>query len=209
MRRKKLEYNFRQNFEWLESPENHGLVLPYYRLFCPNLSKSAPCKCCAGGSGCETCQCCNDLNPPLKIMDSTQGHWVNANTGPDCGIQGVFTNTFNDSNFLSANPVRTPANCNAGPNAGSNIICVGYNLSCHAGPPVYYALGVSFYRCCTTLFCSNGTTACPSAFSSDHFLVTTSLNCSYPDWQFTYSGTTLPNPSPYSNNGFSVRLTAQ
>lgn len=137
MRRKKLEYNFRQNFEWLESPENHGLILPFHRLFCPNLSKSAPCKCCAAATLDSTCtDCFNHMPANLKLSDSTQGRWINNNTtccqqvghcwnsactGPSC---------FNDPNFTT-NGI---THCSSG-TTGSITTCMAYVLSCVGGTP--------------------------------------------------------------------------
>lgn len=55
MRRKRFR-TICENIEWLECPDDYGLVLPSKRLFSPNLSKSAPCGCCA----CRYCITIND-----------------------------------------------------------------------------------------------------------------------------------------------------
>lgn len=75
MRRKELECNFRRNVEWLESLENRGLVIPSRRLFSPNLSKSAPCKCCGPtGTNCVTVKGCgNTILPGATVTITPPG----------------------------------------------------------------------------------------------------------------------------------------
>lgn len=48
---------FRENVEWLEKSENPGMVIPFHKMFDPNLSKSAPCHCCGTVLPPITCHC--------------------------------------------------------------------------------------------------------------------------------------------------------
>lgn len=175
--RKLREKVVRENTEWLESPENHGLTIPFHRLFCPGLSKSAPCGCCGGGggSGCTACACCWALLPAIQVSDSRYGGPV-----PFCGGAGatlIFSTTgaaFSPDCFGAGVPITTQLN---------------YNLSCIAGPPVRYVLSVTWWHC------SGGNTSMlhtvgGSGFASGPISLPPSMNllkgtnCSNPSWTF-------------------------
>lgn len=162
---------FAENTEWLSSPENHGLYLPFHELFCPGLSKSAPCKCCPSGSNCTTCACCNALRPALKLSDSVYGGpW---NLTPSSTTQSV---TLNGA-----------ANC-AQENTCSNITTnLTYTLSCSGGAPNFYFVTVAYFWCSTQNSMTTGGAFGASVFSN-HSPVITSLDCAHLSLTFTVSG---------------------
>lgn len=130
MRRKKLEYDFRQSFEWLESPENHGLILPFHRLFCPNLSKSAPCKCCPGGTQSNNCTDCTtafNTNSIVYIDDSIYGANV---TNFDPSLTSNATATVTVSGYSNS------TDCASSPPAPYSIsLPITYEFGCVPGSP--------------------------------------------------------------------------
>lgn len=142
MRRKKLEYNFCQNVEWLESPENHGLVLPYHRLFCPNLSKSAPCKCCGHTTQSNCTDCLAALPSTMHLSDSTQSHSV-ANNTAKCFVSNCTQGQrcFNDSNFLCSGFNPCPGT------SASITTCVSYSLGCASSPSPHVTLLLEWPIC--------------------------------------------------------------
>lgn len=177
------------NLEWMQSQNN--LWIPYHKLFCPGLSKSAPCGCCPSGSNCTTCGCCRNLLPPLQMTDQLYG-------GPLNFVNSVATN--------SSAQVQGAANC-ATPGVITTITTtLTYTLSCHSGPPPYLGIVVSYYWCCSQLALAAGP-PCSSFVGSQHFPIATSLDCCNPNFSIIIPQTAGVNP--YSSSGTTITVTPQ
>lgn len=139
MLRKKVNYSFRHEVEWLEKPDSDGLLVPYHRPFCPSLSKSAPCNCCAPVQQQDNCTDCTTALPVppahLYIDDSVYGANlidINVTTSVNVTSQGYNS----DTECLN--------------NAGIHSISVPaqYILSCHLTGSTYYLQMLVSYRVC-------------------------------------------------------------
>lgn len=123
MRRKQFR-TICENIEWLESPEDHELIVPSKRLFSPNLSKSAPCKCCPSGGhqnfNCGSCATDARANAPYTLADSFYGGSVTM-TGGTAPI--LLTGS---QNVSATGSVTSPACCDSVP-ITMNIV---YELDC-------------------------------------------------------------------------------
>lgn len=172
---------FAENTEWLSSPENHGLYLPFHKLFCPGLSKSAPCGCCPSGSGCTLCACCNALRPRLKLSDSVYGGPWNL----DLSEQTTQTVTMNGA-----------ANCSFEGTCSNITTDLLYALKCSAGTPNFYFVSVTYYWCCSQNSMATNVSTCQGFVNSTHSPITTTLDCAHLSLTFTVSGS-AGSATPY------------
>lgn len=224
MFRKKAWDIFRRNVDWVETQEDSNLIIPAYHLFCPNLSKSAPCGCC-GGSGCTDCTCCRNVWPRLKLSDSLYGGWFTFNVANTIATNSVASIT-GTTDCTPASPtigtvtatLTYSLSCNAGSSTGNRNCCV----STSPGYPAYFALLISYNFCCfRSCLCtpSAGGSVCSSNIGQtgpcipptntwqghtvDCVPIISSLNCSSPNWTFTIEPTSGNNPY---NSGASINV---
>lgn len=187
MRRKKFRTIY-GDVDGLESPEGPSLVVPSRRLFSPNLSKSAPCKCCAATPG--TCAACT--LPPIKLIDSLYGT-----------VNLTFSSgTWNGTNATAPAAMTANGFCysNCITHALSTTTNISYQMTCHAGSPDYFQLAITVTQCSATGICLNAINcATATAVNKVSCLVQLSpivlfpVDCTNPNFSFTIvSGTCDP-----------------
>lgn len=144
--------------------------------------KSAPCNCCQSSTD-STCTACQSHIPPLKMMDSTQGHWLNMTGGPT-------TWTATDTNAS----VTGAANCSNQAVLSTITITMVYSMSCSSGTPDHFSFDMEYHHCCSSPFAPNGGAVCSDAINAQ--VLNFPLNCTNPNFSFTF--TSHPG-TPYSS----------
>jgi hypothetical protein len=186
MRRKQLQYNFCQNIEWLESPENHGLVLPYHRPFCPSLFKSAPCNCCAVTTQNTCLDCRNAMPTNLTLNDPFYGSTPLTKDVPTLSWIGI------NPGVNISNGRQTA--CGVGGSIGSVTTSLKFQLSCSTGNNNFF-LFINQYQCGSGVPADNSITGLSYALTaltvSTYNIATHPQDCTSPSFSFNVSSGTL------------------
>lgn len=149
MRRKKFRTIY-GDVDGLESPEGSSLVVPSRRLFSPNLSKSAPCKCCVSGTltnyvlvnGCGGFPLPNasvtivppaggSASPSSGVTDATGKFFFNG-TG-----SGTFFADVSATRFVTQNNVSLTGTLPNLTTTVNLVVATGYHCTAQCNPPFY------------------------------------------------------------------------
>lgn len=148
MLRKRFKHICKNTVEFLGYSEEKGLLVPWKRLFSPNLTKSAPCQCCpSGGFSDATCEnCATHLSTySFKITDNYYGGTVNLTwVAPPGWLTG--------SQFVTINGARNSTDCFVCDTTNSTTVQLTYYVYCTVG---FVVLTVGWSGCVGTSGCAD------------------------------------------------------